>query len=174
MMRRTPMKRTGFKPRRPVHQPAVEREPRPMALAPAMRRGSYAGGTTTAAPKTEPHRHAHLLAMAKGMPCLLRIPDVCTSDRATTVACHSNEAAHGKAGARKADDEYTVWGCFACHAWLDQGRASAEEKREAFMEGHARMVQAWRGIVTFCPFLKDVQAARWALAQLGEDRDGLV
>jgi hypothetical protein len=134
---------------------------------PVSGRATTAGGLGRAAPKTVEHRNAHLLAMAKGMRCLLRVPGVCDDRRDTTVACHSNLSIHGKAGARKADDHYTVWGCAACHAWLDQGNASAADKERTFMAGHVRMVEAWRGIATYDPFIKDRDAARWALERLG-------
>ncbi|MBL0390550.1 DUF1364 family protein [Ramlibacter monticola] len=86
--------------------------------------------------------------MARDRPCLLLVPAVCTHRTDTTVACHSNLGEHGKAGARKADDCYSTWGCAACHAWLDQGPAPARQKRFAFMSGHARQVLAWRQIAT--------------------------
>jgi hypothetical protein len=74
------------------------------------------------APKTEPQRNPALLAMARGQRCLLQVPGVCQPDPTTTVACHSNQSVHGKAGARKADDHWHVHGCAACHRWLDQAR----------------------------------------------------
>lgn len=147
----------------------AERQATNRALCVPARAASTAtmqGATGPAIPKPEAKRNAHLLSMADGMPCLLRVPNVCTADKATTVSCHSNLSIHGKAGARKADDHYTVWGCMACHSWLDQGRALAAEKESAFMAGHARQVAAWRGIATYDPFIKDRDAAQWALDQL--------
>jgi len=129
--------------------------------------GSFEGGVTGPRPKTEPKRNPALLEMARGMQCLLRVPGVCVGGTESTVACHSNLSVHGKAGARKADDCYTVWGCAACHRWLDQGPAPAAEKEVAFMTGHLRQVGAWRGIAAFDPFLRDKNAAQWALDQLG-------
>jgi hypothetical protein len=66
-------------------------------------------------------------------------------------------------GARKADDNYTVWGCAACHEWLDRGSAPAALKENTFREALARQVLAWRGIAQFDPFVKDKRAAQWAL-----------
>ena len=117
--------------------------------------------------KTEQHRNPHLLAMARGKPCLFRLPDICNFDPETTVACHSNQRAHGKGGARKADDEYSAWGCFACHSWLDQGRADPYAKLLAFMDAHLAQVCEWRAIAgsaTTDP--KDRAAAQWALNHL--------
>ena len=75
------------------------------------------------------------------MPCLFQVAGVCNRDRATTVACHSNWGEHGKAGARRADDCYSVWGCSACHAWLDQGGSSAEVKRPIFDAALLRQIE---------------------------------
>lgn len=105
--------------------------------------------------------------MARGMPCLLQVPGVCCHDRATVVCCHSNLSIHGKAGARKADDHYSVWGCAACHSWLDRGPAPKAEKYSAFMAAHLRQVLEWRAIA-FDPASapRDRSAALWALDRL--------
>lgn len=115
----------------------------------AIGRATYAG-TTSAAPdaEPEPYRDAALLEMARGRPCLLLVPAVCNHRTDTTVACHSNLGIHGKAGARKADDQYSVWGCAACHAWLDQGRADRVIKEMTFMRAHLLQVLAWREIAS--------------------------
>jgi hypothetical protein len=138
-------------------------------------RGSYGAAVLTAKPKTQARRNPHLLAMAKDMPCLLSIDGVCMGHNSqTTVACHSNSSQHGKAGARKADDHYSVWGCTACHRWLDQGPAPAEEKAEAFALAYKAQLRAWAqiandalGIRLYSP--KDRKAARWALDQYAAD-----
>ena len=77
---------------------------------------------------------------ARGQPCMLRIPDVCNGDPETTVWCHSNQGKHGKGGARKAHDVFGTFGCFSCHTWLDSGKASFEEKTDAFT---AAMERTW-------------------------------
>lgn len=124
--------------------------------------------TTTAFPKEPANRNRALLDMARGRQCLLRIPGVCQGGTETTVAAHSNWACHGKAGARKADDQYSVWACSACHiGWLDQGPAPKAEKQMAFMRAHADQVQAWRRIESDpseTPRMRN--AARWALEKL--------
>jgi hypothetical protein len=103
--------------------------------------------------------------MANGKPCLLDINDVCMGGTETTVACHSNSSAHGKAGARKADDQYSVWGCFNCHRWLDQGKTPIEEKQLIFWLAHIDQQHYWWEIAAG-PSGKDQRAAQWALDQL--------
>ena len=137
------MKRTAF---RRKEGPTAAKEPHPRALATVkpLRRGTYGGSTTGPAPKTEAYRDPVLLEMARGRACLLLVTFSHPTD--TTVAAHSNLGIHGKAGARKADDCYSVWACFSCHSWLDQGDAAAVLKEGSFMGAHSRQVLAWRQI----------------------------
>lgn len=118
-------------------------------------------------PKTKAQRNKQLRQMARDKPCLLLVPGHCTHDRSTVVCCHSNLSAHGKAGARKADDHYSAWGCSACHRWLDQGTAPRAQKTSVFMAAHLRQVQEWRAIA-FDPRSapRDKAAALWALERL--------
>lgn len=122
-----------------------------------------------AVPKPQERRNPHLLAMAKDMPCLLAIAGVCLGHNSqTSVACHSNFSRHGKGGARKADDHYTVWGCMACHRWLDQGPAPIEEKQAAFDLAHQAQLIAWADIACDSCHIYSPQerkAAQWALDQ---------
>jgi hypothetical protein len=156
------MKRGGFA--RKVYTPAPAAPLRRVERSGVIARTSM---EVAAMPKTEQHRNPHLLAMARGKPCLFRIPGVCNFDPATTVACHSNLGVHGKAGARKADDQYTAWGCFACHSWLDQGRADPLAKELAFMLAHLSQVAEWRAIAgSTAADPKDCAAAQWALDHL--------
>jgi hypothetical protein len=130
----------------------------------SLHRGTYAGATTEADPKPVEHRNAALLALAKDRPCLLMVPAVCNHRTDTTVACHSNLSVHGKAGARKADDHYSVWGCSACHFWLDFGKAASAQKEMAFMLAHARQVLGWRLIAQDRQEPESARrAAQWAL-----------
>jgi hypothetical protein len=141
MKRSKPLQRTRLN-----GGPTLAREPKPWAkptIKPG-RRGTYAGGTTAADPKTVEHRCPALLDMARDRPCMLLIPGICNHRVDTTVACHSNLSIHGKAGNRRADDQYSVWGCAACHYWLDFSKALATQKEEAFMLAHARQVLAWQ------------------------------
>lgn len=135
-------------------------------------RGTYAlPPTTKAVPKSAAQRNAHLRDMARGMPCLLRVPGICTQDRATVVCCHSNLSIHGKAGARKADDHYSVWGCSACHSWLDAGPAPRAQKASVFMAAHLAQVLEWRAIAFDSRSqARDRAAALWALERLNATR----
>jgi hypothetical protein len=67
----------------------------------------------------------------------------------------------------KASDAYSVWGCFGCHQWLDQGSASKEEKEEAFQAAHLLQVAEWHKIannIATRPW--KVEAARAVLKHL--------
>jgi hypothetical protein len=164
LQRKTPLKRTAFKrAEMPKKKPA----------APALRVARTGRYTATAAAakmvaKPRAHRNRRLLDLAERMPCLLRVPGVCNGDPQTTVAAHSNFSIHGKAGARKADDEWSVWSCSSCHRWLDQasgdGGPSYEEKLDAFMAGHQRQLREWEWIEQDLRRpAADRAAARWAL-----------
>lgn len=157
MLARRPFKQPAKPDRAPVAWPGVQ------SFAPASR----ADGAGAACPKPVEHRNPALLAMARGKRCLLQVPGVCDCPRATVVACHSNFSIHGKAGARKADDQYTVWGGSACHRWLDQGPAPYEQKQAVFMRAHLDQVLEWRRIVgdmSYTP--RERRAAHWALCLL--------
>jgi hypothetical protein len=120
-----------------------------------------------AVPKTVAHRCPALLEMARLRPCLILLPDLCGHDSAGVVACHSNQSEHGKAGARKADDEYSVWGCRACHYWLDQGPATKAEKQATFASAHRRQIAHWGRIATdVSEPARYRKAAQWALNHL--------
>lgn len=70
--------------------------------------------------------------------CYLRVPTECRrrDPEETIVPAHSNESAHGKGGARKADDRYTVPACMWCHAWLDSGDAPRALKFATWRRGY--------------------------------------
>lgn len=173
------MRRTGFRRReQPVSQAAYELEREQRLAARAARTMAEARPRAASSavavppkfrpmPKTTQHRNARLRALAKGRPCLLLVPGICTNDSTTVVCCHSNLGIHGKGERRKADDHYSVWGCAACHAWLDQRAAPAAQKEAAFMAAHLRQVLAWRELAQ-APTTKqpDRAACLWALGLL--------
>jgi len=122
-MKRSPMKRG--KP--------LERKT-PMAPPRAAMKARRSGKRKT---KTVYRNHS-LLGMAEGEKCLLRVPSWCQGGTETTVACHSNQARHGKGGWLKAHDWAIAFGCYGCHTYLDQSTAPAEEKAAAFDLGLSR------------------------------------
>lgn len=180
-MKRSPMRRTGWArksgttPARalvlepnPAHHGAEYAQTAIKKIVKSTAVMAKIGGLgTTPCPKPEAHRNPALLAMARDKPCLLRVPGQCVGGTETTVAAHSNWACHGKAGARKADDQYSVWGCAGCHHWLDRIAAPKATKQAAFMRAHADQVLEWRRIAqdtTEKP--RDRAAALWALERL--------
>jgi hypothetical protein len=175
-MKRTPMKRAAM-PR--GTQPGFgERPPRVKPLAqPLTRPVRYAAPSNEevfAMPRSEAHRNRALLDLARGMPCLLQVDRVCNGDRDTTVAAHSNLLRHGKGGARKADDEYSVWACARCHGWLDSSySAGYDEKVAAFEFAHVRQVAVWRKIAGDAGRpARERDAAAWALKLLAVEEGG--
>lgn len=151
-MRRSGFKRHELTKQHTIHQP--------------IKAGVFASasGMALSVPKTEPKRNRALLDMARGRECLLMAPGVIQHDPATVVACHSNLSIHGKAGARKADDHYSVWGCSECHRWLDQGSASKEEKRNWFNGALFAQLCAWDEITeNMLEERRTREAAQWAL-----------
>jgi len=66
------------------------------------------------------------------------MPGVCTGDKDTVVACHSNELTRGKHTGGKAHDCYIAFGCAACHFALDQGMYPRVDKDEWFQRGMDR------------------------------------
>ncbi|WP_423459959.1 nuclease domain-containing protein [Ottowia sp. VDI28] len=169
MMRRQPLRSRPKAPARPDReQRLTERAARAVEYAKSCEI-SKSGNFTLArpVPKPEAHRNPHLLAMAKGMPCLLQVPSVFCAGCETVVACHSNFSVHGKAGTRKADDQYSVWGCAACHNWLDRLGAPRKQKEAVFMAAHLRQVLHWREIASNpAAQARDRKAAQWALDRL--------
>ncbi len=81
-------------------------------------------------PKKRAGHDKSMLTACRGKACYLRVPYICCSypGDPTVVPCHSNQSKHGKGAGIKAADEYTVPGCYQCHAWLDQGTAPRWEK----------------------------------------------
>lgn len=75
--------------------------------------------------------------------CQIRIRDVCTFDRATTVWAHANGSAAGKGMWMKAQDYLGAYACGACHDVYDRRRkcppgVTPEMVKLWFWEGHAR------------------------------------
>lgn len=91
------------------------------------------GGIKSRAKKPTVAEGAKYLVACRDEPCYLNVlcPWTDWADP-TVVDCHSNQSKHGKAGARKADHEFTVPGCGRCHDWYDNSGAPYELKCEKF------------------------------------------
>jgi len=115
------------------------------------------------------YRDKKLLELAEGEPCLLQVAKNCLGgDGSTTVACHSNLLIHGKGRSIKADDHFSVWGCYHCHTWLDSSSTDYDTKNLAFQEAYKRQLHAWMDLadnITLRPWRRE--AARRVLTHLG-------
>lgn len=71
---------------------------------------------------------------ARGQECTFRVPNVCNSNKETTVWAHSNKGRHGKGVGLKSHDPFGAFACSACHDWYDNKlpNVSADAKDEAF------------------------------------------
>lgn len=120
-----------------------------------------------AIPKNPRAENPHLLAMARGKPCLIRSP-ICNFDVETTVACHGGGVANGKGVGYKVSDFLSCWGCSSCNHFTDAyGGATKAQKQDAFMLGHLAQVCEWRAIAgSASADPKDKRAAQWALDHL--------
>lgn len=129
------------------------------------------GERVAASPKKPRAENRALLDLAAGKPCLVQVRGVCKQRTETTIAAHSNKAAHGKGKSIKAHDYYSVWCCFECHIWLDQGPMPAHVKDVVFMNAHLRQVNAWR-LLAVAGHKKEADAAQWALDRLNASPTG--
>jgi hypothetical protein len=133
MKRSAPMRRTGFKRPEPgAFKKQFDRNTQTLVRKSAMKskrkRVTVADG-------------GKYLAACRGEPCYLNVKCPWTDwADPTVVDCHSNQSKHGKAGARKADHEFTVPGCALCHEWLDRSGAMFEEKCAVFDNALERWV----------------------------------
>ena len=86
-------------------------------------------------PKTKYLRDKKRLEACRSLPC-----QHCGVEDGTVVAAHSNEGAHGKGRGIKASDEFVAALCFTCHANLDQGRMSKQERAEMWQKAHEQTI----------------------------------
>lgn len=96
------------------------------------------------APKKRAGHNKAYLEACRGELCYLRISGVCIGGIQTIVPCHANWPEYGKGMGLKAKDIYTVPGCMSCHAWLDQGPALRNDKKQAWEAAYA----AWEPVRT--------------------------
>ncbi len=86
----------------------------------------------------------NLRKLAKGQPCLVRVPQVCNGNPDTTVLAHIRMSGLSGIGI-KAPDILATFACSACHAVCDGQQASEytpEQRRCFLLEGMAR-TQYW-------------------------------
>jgi hypothetical protein len=83
---------------------------------------------------TSHFRSPELLKLASGQSCTIKLPG-CVGG--PCVACHSNQAKHGKGRSVKAHDCFIAFGCDHCHREIDQGKTlSREQKFDAWERAH--------------------------------------
>ncbi len=140
----------------------------PQPLDPKHQRAvSFAVSAAEPIPKNPPGRNTAYRELAAGKEWQLRVPYVCNHDPATTVLAHSNWGKHGKGMGMKAADAFGVWSCYACHTWLDQGKAISAIKELAFERALVRMrVELHRLLEDPATKARDREAAAWALERL--------
>lgn len=115
------------------------------------------------------YRDPNLLKLAENQPCLLQASPKCLGDDGwTTVAAHSNQLIHSKGKGIKAEDCYSVWACYHCHTWLDQGNADWQAKADAWDVAFEQQIMEWVDMasqITVRPWKRE--AAIRALEYLG-------
>lgn len=85
-----------------------------------------------------------LRKLARGQPCMIRVPTVCNGNPDTTVLCHVRILGISGMGF-KAPDVLATFGCSDCHAVCDGQQKSdfgPGERRLMLLEGMAR-TQNW-------------------------------
>jgi len=132
LKRERTLKRTSFKVKAKPGQWSTFSKPskgfQRKAVDPAARDEKPVKRRKVSRPKKATGQDAKYLAACRGEACYLRVPDICLRSPETVVPCHSNQSRHGKGMGIKAGDRYTVPGCMACHAYIDQGKAVRDEK----------------------------------------------
>lgn len=81
-----------------------------------------------------------LRELARGKPCMIRIPGICNCDTETTVLAHVRMIGISGMGT-KAPDWFGAWSCSACHDYVDNRRknsAGAVQRRLDLLEGMLR------------------------------------
>ena len=81
------------------------------------------------------YRNKKLLEVVRDSPCQL-----CGAEDGTVVAAHSNQLRDGKGRSIKAHDYRIAALCFRCHADIDQGRMSREDKQDLWEMAHRKTV----------------------------------
>jgi len=85
----------------------------------------------------------NLRKKARGAPCLVRIPGVCTHDRETVVLAHIRRGGVAGAG-QKPPDTCAVLACAACHDKIDGRTAAPVADLDTYiLEGLCRTLKWW-------------------------------
>ena len=82
----------------------------------------------------------NLRELARGKPCMVRIPGICNCNPETTVLAHARMIGISGIGT-KAPDIFGAWACSACHDYVDNRRpnsAGAVQRRLDLLEGVIR------------------------------------
>ncbi len=77
-----------------------------------------------------------LRKLAKGKPCQIRIPMVCTRDRGETVLAHYRLSGWSGGSIKPDDWSFGAWSCAACHDVVD-GRAKSNHDEAIIRLMHA-------------------------------------
>jgi hypothetical protein len=81
------------------------------------------------------YRNKKLLEIVRESPCQL-----CGAEDGTVVAAHSNQLRDGKGRSIKAHDYRIAALCYTCHADIDQGKMSREDKQDLWEMAHRKTV----------------------------------
>lgn len=81
------------------------------------------------------YRNKKLLETVRESPCQL-----CGARDGTVVAAHSNQLRDGKGRSIKAHDYRIAALCYTCHADIDQGKMSREDKQDLWEMAHRKTV----------------------------------
>jgi hypothetical protein len=141
-----PLRRTGFKRKPPMHQPAVEREPRP--LAKLTRPVSYAGTTTGPVAK-------HPMLQHEGYMAAVRLLGYCMLCRheCRPQFCHRDQT---KGMGLKTDVREGWPGCADCHYMVGtSGKLAKEDRRALELRLGAQTREAVRAAGTWPKSLPD-------------------
>ena len=149
MMRRTPMRRTGWARKSPTtvlrtrdsetNQPLSLVECAQAAIKKIVKSTAKMAkieGMGTALPKRKYIRSPALLAAVRKLPCQH------TGEVGSTEPAHSNWGAHGKGGRIKADDNRVAALSHSVHRELDQGKNWTEAERKAiWWRAHVKTIR---------------------------------
>lgn len=80
-----------------------------------------------------------LRKIAKGMPCMVRLPGVCNGNPATTVLAHYRMV-HLSGLGMKSPDIFGAWACSNCHDAIDRRSHTRDLSREYVQLAHLQGV----------------------------------